>query len=62
MRGDIENVAGLTLEESSTKTPRFKRWLPHPGFQDAISPASGSAPAREGDAAGRVIASDAIAQ
>jgi hypothetical protein len=36
MRGDIENVAGLTLEESGTKTPRFKRWLPHPGFQDAV--------------------------
>jgi glycosyl hydrolase family 25 len=30
MRGDIETIAGLTLEESSTKTPRFKRWQPHP--------------------------------
>ena len=51
MRGDIETMAGLTLEESSTKTPRFKRWQPRP--QDAISPASGSAPAHEGDAGGR---------
>jgi hypothetical protein len=41
LRGDIETMAGVTLEESSTKTPRFKRWQPHP--QDAISPASGSA-------------------
>jgi hypothetical protein len=51
LRGDIETMAGVTLEESSTKTPRFKRWQPHP--QDAISPASGSAPAHEGDAGGR---------
>ena len=54
MRGDIETAAGLTLEESSTKKPRFKRWQPHPHSQDAISSASGSAPARESDAGGRV--------
>jgi hypothetical protein len=53
MRGVIETMAGLTLEESSTKTPRFKRWQPHPHSQDAISPARGSAPEREGDVAGR---------
>jgi hypothetical protein len=62
MRGDIEAMAGLTLEESSTKTPRFKRWQPHPHSQDAISPASGSAPARESDLGGRMIASDKVAQ
>jgi hypothetical protein len=60
MRGDIETAAGLTLEESSTKTPRFKRWQPHPHSQDAISSASGSAPARESDAGGRVVAPDTI--
>ena len=54
MRGDIEAMAGLTLEESSTKTPRFKRWQPHPHSQDAISSASGSAPARESHLGGRV--------
>jgi hypothetical protein len=48
LRGDIETMAGLTLEESGTKTPRFNWWQPHPHSQDAISSASGSAPAREG--------------
>jgi hypothetical protein len=61
LRGDIETMAVLTLEESSTKTPRFKRWQPQPHSQDAVSSASGSAPARESDLGGRVIAGDMVA-
>jgi hypothetical protein len=60
MRGDIERAAELT-EESSAKSPRFKRWEPYPHSQNAISQASGSASAREAGVTGRVIADKMIA-
>jgi hypothetical protein len=53
VHGDIERTAGLTVEEGSTKSPRFKRWQPHPHSQNAIPLARGSAPAREDGGAGR---------
>jgi hypothetical protein len=53
LRGDIERTASLSVEEGSTKSSRFRRWEPHPHSQDALSRARGSAPAREGDVAGR---------
>jgi hypothetical protein len=30
MRGDIERTGGLTVDEGSAKSPRFRRWEPHP--------------------------------
>jgi hypothetical protein len=53
MQGDIESTAGLTAEEASTKSPRFRSWEPHPRSQNAFSRARGSAPAREDDGVGR---------
>jgi hypothetical protein len=49
MRGDIERTAGLTVEEGSARSPRFKSGSHTAQFQDAISQATGSAPAREED-------------
>jgi hypothetical protein len=46
MRGDIEKASGLGVEERSTKSPWFTRWQPHHRSQNALSRASGSAPAR----------------
>jgi hypothetical protein len=59
MWGGIERTAGITVEEGSTKSPRFRMWEPHRHSQNGISRASGSAPAREDD--GRVAA-DTIAR
>jgi len=61
LRGDIEITAGVKVEEGSTKSPRFKRWEPHPHLQIALCCARGDAPASEEDAAGRVVATDMIA-
>lgn len=49
LRGDIERAAGLAVEERNTKSVRFAKWEPYPHSQNAVSPAGGSAPAREED-------------
>ena len=61
MRGDIERTAGLTVDEGSAKSPRFRRWEPHPHSQNAVSRARGDAPGREENGAGREVADDTIA-
>ncbi len=60
MRGDIEKAAGLTVFEPDDGMVHFARWRPLD--QNAASRSAVLAPAREDDAAGRVVAADTIAR
>ena len=54
LRGDIEKVAGLTVNEPDDGVVHFARWRPLD--QNAVSRSAVPAPAREDDGAGRVKA------
>ena len=53
MHGDIEKCAGLTVEENSKTSARFRRWQPDPRPHDGVSYVRVSAPASDkGDGLG----------
>jgi hypothetical protein len=60
MTGDIASTAGLTVHEPDDGVVHFARWRPL--GQNAVSGSAVPSPAREGDVAGRVVASDRVAQ
>jgi hypothetical protein len=57
IRGETERTAGLTMSEPDIRRrdcqPRFVRWRPYPGSQNALPLHSVEAPAREESLAGR---------
>ena len=55
LTGDIEQTAGLTVEESQTVSARFRRWRPY-ADEHAVSLGNGSAPASAKAVAGRGVA------
>jgi hypothetical protein len=60
LRGDIEKVAGLTVNEPDDGVVHFARWRPLD--HNAVSRSAVLAPAREEDGSGREVAADAIAR